>query len=48
MGFYKNTCYQAIDHPKDLKVTWHGNLNAEQAKYLQGIANQFGSRRDVS
>ena len=30
--------YHTIHHPKELKITWHGTLKAEQAKYLQGIA----------
>ena len=30
--------YQTIHHAKDLRVTWHGNLTAGQADYLQGIA----------
>jgi len=30
--------YQTIYHARDSRVTWHGNLTAGQAEYLQGIA----------
>ena len=36
--------YQTIYHPEELKVTWHGNLKADEAKYLQGIASKAGSQ----